>query len=175
MYYRTYKSNISLITNYIRKNNGDEHDAKDLFQTAIISFYEKVKSGEYEHIAKIRSYIYEVVKNRWINELQRRNKKNAIDILNTDENDNSPEHRILDKEKGQIVRKIMKKLNHDCRKILEYSIYQRLDMKKISKLMNYKNEQVARNRKSLCLKELKSIIKNSKHLMLELNILRLEN
>ena len=39
-------------------NNGDEDDAKDVYQEGIIIVYNKIKSGDFELTSKLKTYIY---------------------------------------------------------------------------------------------------------------------
>ena len=41
-------------------NNGNEDDAKDIFQESIIVLYEKVKAGKFELSSKLKTFIYSV-------------------------------------------------------------------------------------------------------------------
>lgn len=157
-----YKNNIKSITNMIRENNGNEEEAKDIFQDAIVVFYEQVKIGKFQLEAKISTFIYTVAKNMWLNKLKRA----MLDISyrNTqDKNqaDDSLFEQVLEKEKQYIVYDIMNQLKEDCKQILIYTVYESRSMKEVSELMGFQNEQVARNKKSKCLNYLKNIVRRS--------------
>jgi len=49
-----------MILQLIINNNGDEDDAKDIYQEAIIVLYNKIKSGKFELSSKLKTYIYSV-------------------------------------------------------------------------------------------------------------------
>ncbi len=168
-----YKSRYDMILSYILKNNGTNDDAKDIFQQAIIAFYENIKSGKYVHQSKISTYIFEIVKNMWINILKHKKIEESYIQKNTNNiSKDNPEDKIAEKEKKRFVKKIMEKLKQDCREILIYSIYNKYSMQEIAEIMGFKNSQVARNKKNLCLESLKSIIRNSNLLLQELNTMR---
>ena len=64
-------------------------------------------------------------------------------------------------EERQTMLELIKQLGEDCQKVLRYYYYERLKMKEIAQLMNFANDQVARNKKAKCLKQLISIVNRS--------------
>jgi len=65
---------LGMIKGLVLKNNGNEEDALDIFQEAVIVFYKNVMSGGFELKGKISSYLYEVSRRLWLNQLNRRRK-----------------------------------------------------------------------------------------------------
>ena len=57
--------------------------------------------------------------------------------------------------------KLLESLGKDCKRVLVLYYYERLKMKEIAGIMNFANDQVAKNKKSSCLKKLKSIVSES--------------
>ena len=55
---RLYIGYFPMILQLILNNNGDEDDAKDVYQEAIIILYNKIKSGDFELSSKLKTYIY---------------------------------------------------------------------------------------------------------------------
>jgi DNA-directed RNA polymerase specialized sigma subunit len=54
---------------------------------------------------------------------------------------------------------MLDKLGESCRKILMLFYYENLPMKEIVQHLHYENEQVVRNKKYKCLKELTEMVK----------------
>ena len=77
-----YRRLFPIIKSYIQKNNGTEEDAADIFQDAIVVFYEKVRLNQFQLTSTIRTYIYSVCRHLWLNKL--RAHKKVISL--TDEN-----------------------------------------------------------------------------------------
>jgi RNA polymerase sigma factor (sigma-70 family) len=153
------------IKSYIQKNNGSEEDAADIFQDAMIVFYEKVRLSEFQLSSSIRTYLYSVCKHLWLNKL--RAQKNIISLSN--ENNFSTVEPLMSavmnsRERNDYLMNLLNALGNDCKKILILYYYDRLKMKKIAELMNFANDQVAKNKKSSCMKKLKSIISTSPRL-----------
>ena len=159
-----YKQNLRSITNMIKENNGNEDEAKDIFQDAVVVFYEQVKTGKFQLEAKISTFLYSVAKNMWLNKLKR--SKLEVAYRNTQDTDTADDlyEGVLEKEKQEIVHHVMNQLKDDCKQVLVYTIFENKAMKDVCDLMGFQNEQVARNKKSKCLNYLKTIIRNSSSL-----------
>jgi len=68
---------------------------------------------------------------------------------------------IIDRESRRQVMKLMDELGENCKKILLMFYYENLSMKEMVANLHYENEQVVRNKKYKCLKQLEQmIIKN---------------
>ena len=50
---RLYRAYFPMILQLVISNNGDEDDAKDIFQESVIVLYNKVKGGEFELNSKL--------------------------------------------------------------------------------------------------------------------------
>jgi len=161
--YRTYYPRIK---KFILSKGGNNAEVKDIFQDSIIVFYQNVKAKKYKLNAKISTYLFTLAKNMWINRQKKLAKIGNLDSLYSQvkEKGNQPIDLIMDTERNEFVLELLGVLSEDCRRILNLSIYQKLPMNKICKMMGYQNEQVARNKKSKCLKYLKQAIQKSTNL-----------
>ena len=56
----------------VLKNNGTEEEAQDIYQDALIVFWEKVVKDELTLTAKISTYLYSICYNLWLKELDRK-------------------------------------------------------------------------------------------------------
>ncbi len=146
------------LRDFIIANNGDNSIADDILQDAIIVWYEKVKNQEFKLQTTITGYIYTVGKYIWYNKLRKEKKivqgevaLNETDIIEED-------FELFQIDKTSFVEELLEEIGAPCKKILIESIYMKNSMQEIAVLNNLKNEQVARNKKSKCLKKLRSII-----------------
>src|SRR3954470_23310830 len=65
-----YKDNFKMVQAFILNNNGTYDDARDIFQEAMITLYEKAKSESFVLTSQIKTYIYSVCKRMWLKRLQ---------------------------------------------------------------------------------------------------------
>jgi RNA polymerase sigma factor (sigma-70 family) len=63
-----------MILQLVVNNNGDEDEAKDIYQEAIIVLYNKVKRGDFELSSKLKTYIYSICRRLWLKRLKQLNR-----------------------------------------------------------------------------------------------------
>ena len=143
------------------------HDTQDFIQDAIILFYEKVKDGALSLDINIRGYLKKVVTHKLMDK-NRKNKRFSNGELfdfGSLRDEATPYDILHEKEEQQFAKELMNELGASCQKILLLSIYRNHSMKEIAMEMGFQNDQIARNKKSRCLKRLRAIIKKSYFLM----------
>jgi DNA-directed RNA polymerase specialized sigma subunit len=67
-------------------------------------------------------------------------------------------HFIADRESKEQVMSLVGQLGETCKKILLMFYYNNLSIKEILESLDYENEQVVRNKKYKCLKQLENMI-----------------
>ena len=85
-----------------------------------------------------------------------RQDKNEVDAL-------SPEILIMHEDQRQGIRDILDTLKDKCKEVL-LLWSQKYSMKEIAGELNYSNEQVVRNKKNHCMKELKEKFRTHPHI-----------
>ena len=151
-----YRENYVMILKLVVNNNGSEEEAKDVYQEAIIHFYERLSQTEFELTCKIKTYLYAVCRKLWLQRLAQRNKfvrieegervadvEQAVNEMETKEKDFSAMSRSLDK------------LGEPCRSILEDYYLKSLTMDEITEKFGYTNSDNTKNQKYKCLQRLK--------------------
>jgi len=150
------------LTKFILSNNGSSDDVEDIIQDAIIVFYEKVKNNQLQLEKTVSGYIYTVGKYMWYNKL-RKNKKqvrlenNDFSKIGLDEFDIE----LFHTNETSFVKELLSKIGKACQTVLQQSVFEKIAMDQIAQLNGYKNEQIARNKKYRCLKELRTVIEQS--------------
>lgn len=157
MYYRPLKR-------YVLINSGNEMDAEDLIQDVMVAFVDLVQQGKYRGEASVKSFLYKLAHNLWITELRKRNsnaKRNELFEMERGQLTEDVSDYILYQEAQQTIAELFNRMGATCRKILTLFYYHELPMKDILKQTNYENEQVLRNRKYKCLKEIAETIQRT--------------
>ena len=70
-------------------------------------------------------------------------------------------HAALQKESTLQVYALMDELGETCKRILLMFYYEDLSMKEMLQQLNYENEQIVRNKKYKCLKQLEKMISDN--------------
>jgi RNA polymerase sigma factor (sigma-70 family) len=156
-----YRSHFDSLCWYIMNNSGSRQDAEDIFQEVVVSFIDLVQKDKFRGESTIKTFLFSLNRYTWLNELKRRGRalvreekyENAQDKVALDTS-----YLITDREGKEQVAKLVGELGESCRKILLLFYYENLSMKEILETMHYENEQVVRNKKYKCLKQLESMV-----------------
>ncbi|MEM8966042.1 MAG: sigma-70 family RNA polymerase sigma factor [Bacteroidota bacterium] len=156
-----YRTNFDSVASYIRSNSGNDEDAEDFFQEAIVVFINIVRKGNFRGDSSIKTFLYSIARNLWRNELKRQNRA-LMRETNYYEQSEKEEQGIQDsisenEVKNQLL-DLLEKLGDNCKKILLMFYYENLPMKEIFQHMGYETEQVARNMKYRCMNKLKELL-----------------
>ena len=157
-----YNKNLRMIIKYFVTNSGTEEEAREYLQDALVIFWEKARDESFELTSKLTTFIFSIVKNRWMRELARRKKHtNLTSVEANPDGSLNAEEEYQEKETVSIVRECMKLLSPVCQKILTFYYYDRKSMAEISQLTGLANENVAKAKKYQCKKELENLIKKA--------------
>lgn len=156
---KLYTGYYPMVLQFILNNNGDEDDAKDVYQESIIVLYNKIKTGNFELSSKLKTYIYSVSRRIWLKKLAQQSKRtNNIadfeDVLVVDEDLEQHEHRDL-----QFVqmKSALDNLGEPCKTIIQDFYIQGLSMQDICEKFGYTNTDNAKTQKYKCLQRLKKL------------------
>lgn len=149
--YKQYYYNINY---FIRKNQGSEDDASDIFQEAIIIIYRKIKDNDliFEK-SSFKSYLFSVCRFLWLKQLEKRRieKERLNDTLPYQDElyDDNLNELVEKNERYGLYQKHFSTLSTDCQKLLQL-FFEKVPLKEIAKVMGYKSEKYAKKRKYKC-------------------------
>jgi len=148
-----------MIANLICTNSGSEQEAKDIYQEAVIAFYEKVQQPEFKLTCKIKTYLYAVCRRLWLKRLAEKkryhgNIEEHETFLGVD--DVMMEMEELEKRLN-LIGQSLDGLGEPCRSIIEDFYIRDLSMEAISEKFGYTNADNAKNQKYKCLQRLKKL------------------
>jgi RNA polymerase sigma factor (sigma-70 family) len=152
-----YKLHYPSVLNHIINNSGTEQEAKDVFQEAMITFFERIQDFNFELTCKISTYIFEVSRRLWLKRLYQKGKF----IGKIEENDVFPEVEMElgfaeeNENKFNSMYWSLSQLGEPCKSILEDFYFRNLTMEAITMKFGYTNADNAKNQKYKCLQRLK--------------------
>jgi RNA polymerase sigma factor (sigma-70 family) len=154
-----YKSYFPMVLKLIISNNGDEDDAKDIFQESIIVLYHKIRSGNFQLNSKLKTFIYSVCRRLWLKQLSHKGRNTAY-IRDSEEiilvEEDLEYHQQKDKEFVQMAEAILL-LGEPCRTIIEDFYIHDRSMQEICEKFGYTNADNAKTQKYKCLQRLKKL------------------
>jgi RNA polymerase sigma factor (sigma-70 family) len=147
-YYGLYYQSVR---RYVISNNGNDEDARDLFQDVMLVLFQKVRQEQFTLTCSLKTYLYSVSRFLWLKELGKRKwiSYKAVeheDFIDADEDVvsvNEKNERLL------FFRKCFDKLSENCRKVLSL-FNEGFTIAEITRLMGFKSEQHTKNRRYRC-------------------------
>lgn len=148
-----------MVLQLVLMNNGDEDDAKDIFQETVIVLYNKIKEGNFELSSKLKTFIYSVARRLWLKRLSQQSRKAGN--LGDFEEVLPVEHDLEQhEEKDKQFRRMelaLGMLGEPCKTIIEDYYIHNSSMQEICEKFGYTNSDNAKTQKYKCLQRLKKI------------------
>ena len=148
-----YRKYYRMMIKIVITNNGTEDEAKDVYQEALIVFWQKVASGKLVLTSKISTYLYSICLNQWRKELDRKSR------LSREEKDGEQFQTHEEQQSYEIVLENIKELGDPCKSILMFYYFDGMSMSDIAERMNFANTDTAKTKKYKCKKRLDALIK----------------
>ncbi|MEO1051271.1 MAG: sigma-70 family RNA polymerase sigma factor [Bacteroidota bacterium] len=148
-----YKKYYRMMTKLVISNSGTEQEAKDIYQDALIVFWQKATSGNLVMTSKISTYIYSICLNLWRKELDRKKRLSNEEKDSTEYQDNDK------KEREKIISQCINQLGETCKRVLMYYYFDGLSMQDIAEKLGFANTNTAKTKKYKCKKKLDELVK----------------
>ncbi|MDR3268164.1 MAG: sigma-70 family RNA polymerase sigma factor [Tannerella sp.] len=148
---------MEFITYVCRHYPVDEDAAKDIYQDSFMAMYQNIRAGKFTPgNASLKTYLFGIGRKQTAKYLNRQGKFRETEITDL------PDDVLLPDESDgewmqmcEITRQEVSKMENLCRQVLSLFYWKRKSMWEIAQIMHYKNEQGAKNRKSICGKMLR--------------------
>lgn len=168
---KIYIENRDSVINWItRKHRCSLEEAKDIYQDAIVIFYNNTVKGKIPEINfSISSYLHEIVRRQFLSKLKKESKmsRGVLDLIE-DQSMQIEEDTQEYQRKMDIVHRAMQELSDTCKKLIELRYFTELTMESICELLGYKNPDTAKNLKYKCMRILRRKVSNITRLGIQL-------
>src|SRR6187399_841821 len=109
-----------MVLAFVVNNNGTYDEARDIFQEAMITLYQKAKSDSFVLTSQLKTYIYSICRRLWLKRLQQLGKtSNGVENFESVAVDDDVE--ILERRNAElgIMDRAMNSLGEPCKSLLE--------------------------------------------------------
>lgn len=158
-----YKKFYPAVRAFINNNSGNDDDARDVFQEAIVVLYRKVNDESFVLTSSFKTYVYAIVKHLWLKELESRKTSGVkLQVEGEFEVANETIERSMFDPKSvrfRLYQRHFLTLSEDCQKVLKL-FFAKQSYKEISQIMGFGSEKYAKKRKFQCKEILIKKIKN---------------
>jgi RNA polymerase sigma factor (sigma-70 family) len=142
-----YKKYYRMMTKMVITNSGTEDEARDVYQDALVVFWQKATSGKLVMTSKISTYIYSICQNLWRKELDRKKR------LSNEEKDVPVVQDTETAERNKIVAQCIEQLGETCKKVLMYYYFEEMSMQDIADKLGFANTDTSKTKKYKCKKK----------------------
>ncbi len=159
-----YKYHFDSLGWYVMNNNGSRQDAEDIFQDVVVTFIDLVQKNKFRGESSVKTFLFSLNRYAWLNELKRRGRALAREEKFERMQDRTTEDVssvMAGRESSAGILQLVEQLGETCKKILLLFYYEEYSMKQILEHMHYENEQVVRNKKYKCIKQLEQMIEQN--------------
>lgn len=154
-----YKQYHPAIVKLVETNSGSKEDAHDVFQEALVVFYQKTQTNDFSISCQFLTYFYAIARNLWSNRLRKKSGREASLEDTHLEHPAEAETPVLEEsEEYYLYRKMFLRLGSDCQKVLRLFL-RKVPMEKIMTQMGYGSIGYTKKRKFLCKEKLVAMIK----------------
>lgn len=157
-----YAEHYGMVFKFVLNNSGTEHDAKDIYQEAVIILIKNIRKDTFRQGSSIKTYLYAICRRLWLKELQSRSRKEQVKL-----NDHEPfvdlsnqDHEDIREyeQKFLLMEKCLREIGEPCNTIIEDFYIHKRSMQDIADKMGYSNAENAKNQKYKCFKRLKKLV-----------------
>jgi RNA polymerase sigma factor (sigma-70 family) len=148
-----YQKYYRMMTKLVITNSGTEEEARDVYQDALIVFWQKATSGNLVLTSKMSTYIYSICQNLWRKELDRKKR------LSNEEKDTAVHLDTDSNEREKILAKCIDQLGETCKRVLMLYYFEEMSMQDIADKLGFANTDTAKTKKYKCKKKLDELVK----------------
>ena len=161
-----YRQYADYIVFNVASMGGGLQDGEDIFQETVVTFIDLVQRRKFRGDSSIKTFLTSIAKHIWLNELKRRKSVNHRESRFSTERD---QEQLFDSYEDQEIKAqfltLLSQLGDSCRQVLTLFYYENLTFAEIMEKMGYESEQVVRNKKYKCLRELTALVRDNPFLM----------
>ncbi len=160
-----YKVEFPKIRNYIKRNSGNEDDAKDVFQESLMTFFTYVKLGKFNESYQIGAFLFAIGRNSW--KKSQGKLKETIEVnpeLLQEINENYTYEYLFDKEKKAIIAQLFNQVGETCKQLFRLIIFEKQSILETSEQLGIGTAETVKVRYHRCKQKLSALVSTNQQL-----------
>lgn len=154
LFRQLYQDVFPSVARYIAKRGGTMENAQDVFQDALIVYYEQVLCLNKIVHKRPKAYLFGIVKHLWIHQLKLGINYEAID----QELERFADEQYMQPDEHQLMHFLMN-AGEKCLHLLKSFYYDKLSMSKLASQFGFSSERSATVQKFKCLEKVRGFVK----------------
>lgn len=147
-----YKSVFPSVAKNVSKMGGSFDEAKDIFQDALVIYYEKAVAGSFTINTSEKAYLAGIAKNLWLKKFRENNRQVAMDGFDIEAEE---EAEVSDSKLLNFLQTAGKK----CMDLLRSFYYDQLPLNDIAETFGFSGTRSATVQKYKCLEKVRETVK----------------
>jgi DNA-directed RNA polymerase specialized sigma24 family protein len=156
LFTQLYLDVFPMVAAFVSKRNGTLEDAQDVFQDALVVFYEKSNEAGFAAHTSREAYIMGIARHLWFRKFNAGIKLEGLDGIK----DDAAPPGEADINAGRVLQ-LLERTGEKCLNLLHAFYYGQLPLRQISKLLGYGSERSATVQKYKCLEKIRDTIKEN--------------
>ena len=156
---RMYDEFYPKIRRMVTANSGNADDAWDVFQDAMVIIYKRALKPDFVLTCPFYNFLYPICRFVWLRKLNKKSRKEVtiqdedgfIDEANIEDVIHQTERHALYKEKFVL-------LGEKCQQLMQL-VFNKKKMREIAQILNYNNENTAKQQHYKCKKKLMALVR----------------
>lgn len=154
LFMKLYQEGFPLVARYVSKMGGSFEEAKDIFQDALVVYYEKVQLLDLKLHYKEKAYLFGIAKHLWI----KRYKENTHHISFDQQVVNLADAEYEEVSSLKLLH-LLEQAGQKCMRLLSAFYYEKLDMETLAARFGFSGARSATAQKFKCLEKVKETVK----------------
>ncbi|MEZ5039104.1 MAG: sigma-70 family RNA polymerase sigma factor [Saprospiraceae bacterium] len=156
-----YEAAFPVVARFIANKGGDLSIAKDIFQDAMVLYFEKIVADRLSIQHSPKAYLLGIAKNLWHQHCKHHRPGLALGEIDEPSADMNTYEETTAQHKG--ILDYLMVAGRKCLDLLQAFYYFKTPMKEIAEEFGYRSERSATVQKYKCLEKVRSEVKNSSH------------
>lgn len=153
LFLRLYQEAFPAVARYVSKRGGSFEEAKDVFQDALVAYYEKTRDV-HSVVENEKAFLIGTARNIWLKKLERNSPH-----LHTELRGNKSTEEEQPQIAGHRLLNFLERSGKKCMELLQAVYYEKLPMKTIAGHFGFSGERSATVQKHKCLEKVRETIR----------------
>lgn len=155
-----YKKAFPLVANHISRMGGSFDDARDIFQDALIIYYEKSAASALTLKYSDEAYLFGIARYLWNKRYKENIRQSSLDIMNADFDEHVGLSEVTDQEiSASRLFRLLQTAGQKCMQLLSAFYYENLNMEEVAERFGFSGPRSATVQKFKCLEKVKETVK----------------
>ncbi|WP_257657931.1 RNA polymerase sigma factor [Parapedobacter lycopersici] len=157
-----YKKCFPSVAHYIAKRGGTLDEAEDVFQDALLAFYEKTRESQLHLAQDEGAYVFGIARYLWKKRYHEHQRQTSLDELMAgywEDQENEWSQPAEQQVVAQRVVRVLQAAGQQCMRLLTAFYYEKLDMVEIASRFGFSGARSATAQKFKCLQKVKQLVR----------------